>query len=166
MGGGGSQKLTRWNSRFHPGYNDYYTDYDDYTPSPGVPFQCTVDAIEAGGQQLNFVTSASLYSLHLNGNMTSAVVELDQLRKLDVGVNSIFSVADLPPSLTSLNLENNSLERLPPLCQLTLLTHLDVSNNFIKQEFPRCITNLPLRLLQISVRRGRHTGRGWGIEGS
>ena len=52
MGGGGSQKLTRWNSRFHPGYNDYYTDYDDYTPSPGVPFQCTVDANEAGGQQL------------------------------------------------------------------------------------------------------------------
>lgn len=130
-----------------------------------MPFQCTVDAVEGGGQ-LNFVTSASLYSLHLNGNMTSAVVELDQLRKLDVGVNSIFSVADLPPSLTSLNLENNSLERLPPLCQLTLLTALDVSNNFIKQEFPRCITNLPLRLLQISVRRGRQTGRGGGSGGA
>ena len=105
------------------------------------------------------MTSVRLYGSHLNGNMSSSVVELVQLDTLELQENSVYSVADLPPSLTSLNLRDNSLERLPPLRHLTDLTALDVSKNFIKQEFPRCITDLPLRSLQISVRRGRHAAR-------
>ena len=164
--GGGPQKLIHWNTRSLPGNFDYYyVDYDDYEPSPGMPFKCTVAAIGGDAQQLNIVTSVMLYGSHLNGNMSSSVVELVQLDTLELQENSVYSVADLPPSLTSLNLRDNSLERLPPLGQLPHLTALDVSKSFIKQEFPRCITDLPLRSLQISVRRGRHAGRGLGVGG-
>ncbi|GLJ17335.1 hypothetical protein SUGI_0301000 [Cryptomeria japonica] len=124
---------------------DPYNALNNWKESIDAP--CNWDGISCDNST-GMVTEITLESKFINGRLYSNICKLQNLKKLQLGINKFYG--NLPSDimnctkLQSLNLTNNSLSgTLPDFSPLKSLQLLDVTINNFTGKFPSSVGNLP-----------------------